>query len=88
MSATRTIEVFSAGCPLCEELVERVRSEACPACEIRVHDLRVAEGAARARELGVGAVPAVAIDGALAACCEGGAPELATLREAGLGRGV
>ena len=39
--------------------------------------------AARAKELGVGSLPAVAIDGRLASCCAGRGPDLARLREAG-----
>lgn len=86
MSDRRSVEIFSAGCPVCEELVERVQEEACPECEVMVHDVSAATGLARARELGVGSVPAVAIDGVLAECCARRGPDLASLRAAGLGR--
>ena len=40
MRAKRTIEVFSAGCPACEETVELVNRAACPSCEVSVLDCR------------------------------------------------
>ncbi|MFQ5747037.1 MAG: thioredoxin family protein [Gemmatimonadota bacterium] len=83
---TRTIEVFSAGCPACEETVRMVREAACGSCEVRVLDMRDAEVAARAAGLGIRSVPAVAIDGRLADCCAGRGPDLEVLRAAGLGR--
>lgn len=83
---TRAITIFSAGCPVCEEAVAEIRERACPSCEVEVLDMNRPEVAERARSLGVGALPAVAIDGELVACCEGGGPEMATLEAAGLGR--
>jgi predicted DsbA family dithiol-disulfide isomerase len=47
-----------------------------------------AEVALRAKALGVRSVPAVVIDGKLAACCQGQGPDEATLRAAGLGQCV
>lgn len=88
MSDIRSVEVFSAGCPLCEEIVDLVKEEACPACEVTVHDTSSESGAVRARELGVGSLPAVAIDGVLAECCAGRGPDPELLRAAGLGRGA
>jgi glutaredoxin len=82
----RKIEVFSAGCPVCEEAVEMVRKNSCPSCEVNVLDMKDPEVAGRARELGVRSVPAVAVDGKLAACCAGRGPELQTLKDAGLGK--
>ena len=86
MSTTRTIEVFSAGCPACEETIETVNSAACPSCEISVLDMQDPAVASRAKELGIRSVPAVAIDGKLADCCAGRGPDEATLRAAGLGQ--
>ncbi len=88
MNAKRKIEVFSAGCPVCEETITLVREIACPSCEVIVLDMRDRTVAARARKLGVRSVPAVAIDGKLAACCTGRGPDEATLRAAGLGQPV
>ena len=86
MSAKRKIEVFSAGCPACEETIELVNRVACPSCEVSVLDMNQPEVAERAKRLGVRSVPAVAIDGKLADCCTGRGPDEARLRAAGLGQ--
>jgi glutaredoxin 3 len=36
MNAKRTIEVFSAGCPACEDTMALVNRVACPSCEVTV----------------------------------------------------
>lgn len=88
MNAKRKIEVFTAGCPACEETVALVNRAACDACDVQVLDMNQPEVAERAKSLGIRSVPAVAIDGKLAGCCcaAGGGPDEATLRAAGLGR--
>lgn len=86
MSDKRKIEVFSAGCGLCEDTIELVQNAACSSCEVVILDMQDAETMARARELGVQSVPAVAIDGVLASCCAGRGVDLETLKAAGLGR--
>ncbi len=83
---TRKIEIFSAGCPVCDEAVEMVRRNSCSSCEVEVLDMKDNEVAERARKLGVRSVPAVAIDGKLASCCSGRGPDLEALKAAGLGR--
>lgn len=80
----RKIEVFSAGCPACEETVQLIQRIACPSCSIEVLDMNRPEIAAKAKNYGVKRVPAVAIDGKLANCCTG-SPDEATLRAAGVG---
>ncbi len=86
MAITRNIEIFSAGCPVCEETIQLVNRIACSSCKVSVLDMCVAEVAARAKKLGIRSVPAVLIDGELADCCAGRGPDEATLRAAGLGR--
>jgi glutaredoxin len=86
MNAKRKIEVFSAGCPACDETVNLVKRIACPSCEVTILDMKDPEVAKRAKSLGVRSVPAVAIDGRLAACCAKGGSDEATLRAAGLGQ--
>lgn len=86
MTTTRTIEIFSAGCPACDETVDLVNRVACPSCQIAVLDMRDAQVAARAKALGIRSVPAVLIDGKLAECCADRGPDEATLRAAGLGQ--
>jgi glutaredoxin len=84
--AKRKVEVFSAGCPACEEAVRLVRSIACPSCDVSVLDMKDARVAERAKALGIRSVPAVAADGKLAACCFGRGPDEAALHAAGIGQ--
>lgn len=83
----RLIEVFTAGCPLCDEAIRTVERLACPDCEVVVRDLRAGgEAVSRAQSLGVHTVPSVAVEGRLAECCVRGSLEEESLRAAGLGR--
>lgn len=86
MPTKRKVEVFSAGCVVCDEAVELVKRVACPQCEVTVHDMKDMRSVKRAKSLGVRSVPAVAIDDKLASCCEGRGIDEAILRLAGLGR--
>ena len=86
VSTKRIIEVFSAGCSVCDETIELVNRLACPSCEVSVLDMNDSGVASRATELGIRSVPAVVIDGALADCCAGRGPDESTLRAAGLGQ--
>ena len=86
MSNTRSIEVFSAGCPACDETIEMVKRNTCPSCKITVLDMHDSAVANRAKSLGISSVPAVVIDGKLADCCSGRGPDAATLKTAGLGQ--
>jgi glutaredoxin len=86
MTEKRKIEIFSAGCPACEETVARIRDLACPSCEVVVLDMKDTSVAQRAKDLGIRSVPAVAIDGKLADCCSGRGPDEAVLQAAGLGQ--
>ena len=83
--AKRQVEVFTAGCPICEPTVALVRELACPDCEVTVVDLRE-QGVEKARGYGVKTVPAVVVDGRLAACCDQGGPDREQLRAAGIGQ--
>lgn len=86
MSTKRKVEVFSAGCAVCEETIQLVNSIACPSCEVSVLDVKEASVANRAKSLGVRSVPAVVVDGVLADCCAGRGPDQATLRSMGVGQ--
>ena len=86
MSTKRKVEVFSAGCAVCEETIQLVNSIACPSCEVSVLDVKEASVAKRAKSLGVRSVPAVVVDGVLADCCAGRGPDQATLRSMGVGQ--
>lgn len=86
MTDKRKIEVFSAGCPICDSVVARVREIACASCDVTVLDMNDPEVSDRAKHLGVRSVPAVAIDGKLADCCARRGPDEQVLRAAGLGQ--
>lgn len=82
----RSIEVFTAGCSCCDEAVQMVREIACPSCEVQVLDMRDEKVGRRAKELGVRSVPAIAVNGTLATCCEGRGPDRTALQAAGVGK--
>ena len=85
MKTKRKVDIFSAGCPLCQEAVELVRRIGCPSCEVQVLDMRDPAVSERAKGLGIRSVPAVMVDGRLSDCCTGRGPEEETLRTAGVG---
>ncbi len=87
MSSKRQIEIFSAGCGLCEETIALVNEMACSSCEVTILDMKDDAVMGRARELGVRSLPAVAVNGELASCCAGRGPDEAALRAAGIGGG-
>jgi glutaredoxin 3 len=88
MNAKRTIEVFSAGCPACEDTIELINQVACPSCEVTILDMKNPDVASRAKRLGIRSVPAGVINGTLADCCTGRGPDEGTLRAAGLGQAI
>jgi len=88
----RLVEVFTAGCPVCDEAVQLVQNTACDQCEIKVWDLR--EGFAtnecreKAKQYGIHRVPAVVVNGNLAECCTNQQPiNREALIAAGVGQG-
>ncbi len=89
MTTKRKVEVFTAGCPVCEPVVRLVNDLACPSYEVVIYDLR--EGCStnecreRAKAYGVTRVPAVAVNGQLLDCCKDIAITEETLRAAGIG---
>ncbi len=85
MAIQRNIEVFSAGCPTCEEAVQRIQRIACPSCDVHVLDMSDPGTAERAQGLGIERLPAVVVNGRLAGCCTGGGLNEETLRAEGIG---
>lgn len=88
MNSKRVVEVFSAGCTICEDMVNLVRRVACPSCAVTILDMHDPAIARRAKHIGIRSVSAVVIDGTLAACCAGRGPNEATLRASGLGQAL
>lgn len=89
--ANKKVEVFIAGCPLCDEAVKLVQSVACSNCDVKVYDLREGCATNECRDLaaryGVKTVPAVVVDGQLADCCRASGINEESLRALGIGAG-
>jgi len=86
MNAKRKVEVFSAGCPACQETIDLVARLAGTSCEVSILDMKKSGIAQRAKVLGIRSVPAVVINGELAGCCAGRGPDEKMLRASGLGQ--
>ena len=86
MATPRKIEVFTAGCPVCDETVQLVQHIACESCDVEVLDLNVQHVAQRAETLGIRSLPAIVIDGTLAGCCTGRGISEEALRAEGIGQ--
>jgi glutaredoxin 3 len=86
MNAKRMVEIFSAGCPACEDIIELIDRMACPSCQVMVLDMKHPDVASRAKRIGIRSVPAVVINGQPADCCVGRGPDEHVLRAAGLGQ--
>ena len=81
----RIVEVFTAGCSLCDNAVQRVQTLVCPSCRVDILDMRDVSTQEKATQYGVTRVPAVAVNGTLADCCQGGGVDLAALQRLGVG---
>jgi len=86
MTDKRKVEVFSAGCSVCDDTIALVKQLACPSCDVTILDMKDKEVANRAKHLGIKSVPAVVVDGKLAECCAGRGPNEASLKAAGIGK--
>ena len=86
MNEKRKVEVFSAGCPVCQDAVDLVQSLACPSCEVTVLDMNDPDVARRSTTLDIRSLPAVVINDKLADCCAGRGVSEDVLRAQGLGQ--
>jgi hypothetical protein len=82
MAQRKKIEVFSAGCRACDEAVDLVKRLAGNDHDVEVLDMHQGHVASKATFHGVRSVPAVVVDGRLAACCVGHGVDEALLRAA------
>jgi glutaredoxin len=86
----RLVEVFIAGCSLCDETVKLVRELACSNCEVKIYDLHQesATEKEKIKQYGIYRVPAVVVNGKLAECCSSQHPvSREMLVAAGIGQG-
>lgn len=89
MAAKRRVEVFTAGCPVCNEVIKKVRDLACESCEVIIYNLNepceTRECLEKVKSYGIKRIPAVAVDGRLAECCRAGSLTVEGLKAAGIG---
>lgn len=84
MTPKREVEIFTAGCFLCDEAVKTVKAIACADCKVIVYDLHT-EGIEKAKEYRVTCVPTVVVDGKMVDCCVRGRVDSEMLKAAGIG---
>lgn len=83
----RTIEVFVAGCPVCDETVKLIESMLCPSCDLIILNMKNdLKAQAKAKHYGVSRVPTVVVDGKIADCCRQTGVNKDTLVSLGIGR--
>jgi len=70
----RTVEIFTAGCPVCDPVVQLVKETACDNCEITIYDLvkQCEEKTCtdKMRQYGINRVPSIVVNGKLLDCCD------------------
>lgn len=86
----RQIEIFIAGCPVCDPVVKMIRELACENCEITIYDLvKQCEDKAclvKIKEYDIQRLPAIAVNGKLLSCCRNNAISKEDLAAAGIGQ--
>lgn len=87
MSKQRKVEVFIAGCPLCDETVQLVKKLSCPSCNVKIRNLmeKKKTDIAKAKAYGINSVPTVVVDGKILDCCKRGEIMEKDLKKAGIG---
>jgi protein-disulfide isomerase len=87
MLKKRRVEIFTAGCYLCDEAIKLVESIACDSCDVSVYNLNN-EGQDKARAYGIASVPTVVVDGKIADCCRKGNVSKSELMATGIGKPI
>ncbi|WP_159518590.1 thioredoxin family protein [Sunxiuqinia indica] len=86
----RTVEIFTAGCPVCEPVVKTVKEMVCGSCEVNVYNLveqcddKVCVD--KMKEYNITSLPAVAVNGKLLSCCQNRGVSKEELAKAGIGQ--
>lgn len=88
MTEKRRVEVFTAGCAVCQGVVEMVNELACPNCDVTTYNLNKNEGVNEAKMYGVTALPSVVINGQLLECCKRSPITMQDLKAAGVGQAL
>ena len=88
----RKIEVFTAGCSVCELVVEMVKAMACNSCDVTVFNLaetgKANEYLKKVKAYNITSLPAVAVNGVLLSCCKGKGVSRQELELAGIGNEI
>lgn len=70
----KKVEVFTAGCSVCNPVIELIKNNASDSCDVVIYDLikqcESKECLLKVAEYGIKSVPAVAVDGELLNCCK------------------
>ena len=87
MTELRKVEVFTAGCSLCDDAVQMVFLQILDntTCSVAILHMKGKATQKKARQYGVTRVPAIAVNGTLAPSCQGGAIDSDMLRSLGIG---
>lgn len=89
-SNKRKIELFTAGCTVCEPVVEMVKEMACSSCEVVIYNLsqpcETKECLEKVKTYGINALPAIAVNGKLLSCCQNKGISVEELKNAGIGK--
>lgn len=79
---SRKVEVFLEVATTREEIIQALRREACPGCEITIRDVADPKNKARAAHLGIDKLPAIVLNGKPLAYCRKPCPAGKAVREA------
>ena len=86
----RKIELFTAGCTVCEPVVEMVKAMACSSCEVVIYNIGqpcdTKECLEKVKAYGIKALPAIAVNGKLLNCCQNKGISVDELKKAGIGQ--
>lgn len=87
----RQVEIFTAGCPVCEPVVQWIKELACEKCEVTTYNLveqcdeKICED--KIRQNGIHRLPSVVVNGKLLDCCKNNRITNDSLVAAGIGQG-
>ena len=86
----RRIELFTAGCTVCEPVLEMVKAMACSSCEVVIYNVAqpcdTKECLEKVKDYGIKALPAIAVNGELLNCCQNKGVSVEELKNAGIGQ--
>lgn len=84
----KRVEIFTAGCTLCNPVVELIRSNSSENCDVMVYDLikqcDSKECLSKVVEYGVKSIPAIVVDGKLLDSCQNSGISIMDLINSGI----